>query len=117
MGTDRWDQAGEEPDVGDLLGLLRGEARPRPEFREALLGDLRREQRALYGTEDGPEEEFLAYCPFTSFCFAQLPVPAAMRVRCPCLAAAGALEALAGRGVPVRRRRCEGLRLRAAAAG
>lgn len=117
MGTEPWEQAGETPDVGELVGSLRGEVRPRPEFREALLADLRREQRRLYGREESREPDLLAYCPFTTFCFARLRLPAAVRKRCPCLAAAGPLAALAERGAPVRRRRCEGLRLRAAAAG
>ena len=117
MGTEPWGQAGEAPDVAELLGALRGEVRPRPEFREALLADLRREQQRLYGREESWGPDLLAYCPFTTFCFARLRLPTAVRKRCPCLAAAGPLAALAQRGAPVRRRRCEGLRLRAAAAG
>jgi hypothetical protein len=101
-----------EDELEALLSELERPVRPDPAFRQALLKELQARLRAQHHESAGlPLPEGL--CPFTEFCYAELPLPVALRAACPCLKAQSVLQYLVDRGARIRPRPCLGLALQA----
>ena len=104
-----------EDNMDGLLRELETPVTPDPAFRQALLAELQHRLHAQHAQEHQSTATAFpeGLCPFTDFCYADLPLPMAMRAACPCLKAQPLLQQLADRGIPIQTRPCRGLAIRA----
>ena len=102
--------AGDDQDVGRLLGEIEEPVQPSGAFGRARTDDLQRRLAPRRGEGDLPEG--WAVCPFERFSLGEQRLPRFIRANCPFLRAAPLMMMLKRSGVPLHVRPCPGLRLR-----